>query len=503
MATHALNSSDGSDHSRSNSAMLGITNSSAGWSALGRGSSYWPSTRCPSAPSTAPTWAPISSGVIRSSMASSICAPSGTSVGSSPRTACSALAIRSAVGSNRPRSPRTLASTHWARRTARTAVTSGGGAIPVGAATVSSAIRTAPSSPRWSSRPHVAEAIPTCRASSQFTGPDPERRTRCISRSSGTSPKASSGMFGSVTSPSSHLSRLCPLVGCRGATSPSASHTGVKRVGDLAIDLGTANTLVYQEGKGIVYDEPSVIAMDAREGDVLAIGEEAWEMIGRTPSRIVAVRPLRRGAITDYDVTSQMIRLIFRRVGVTRFARPKALICVPSAITEVERRAVRDAATSAGARAVSLIEEPMGVAIGERAAEQLKMASGSAYPVTGVGSARIKGREITTGMPREIEVTPEEVREVLTEPVVAVINATKGCLAESDPELGQDVLEAGMFLTGGGSLLRGLDTLLAHECEVPVHLTDSPLQTVVLGAGKCLELMTQEAGLFGGSPWLR
>ncbi|HEX5948525.1 MAG TPA: rod shape-determining protein, partial [Actinomycetota bacterium] len=138
----------------------------------------------------------------------------------------------------------------------------------------------------------------------------------------------------------------------------------MKRVGDIAIDLGTANTLVYQEGKGIVYDEPSVIAMDAREGDVLAIGEEAWEMIGRTPSRIVAVRPLRRGAITDYDVTSQMIRLILRRVGVTRFARPKALICVPSAITEVERRAVRDAATSAGARAVSLIEEPMAAAIG-------------------------------------------------------------------------------------------------------------------------------------------
>ncbi len=338
----------------------------------------------------------------------------------------------------------------------------------------------------------------------------------------------------------------------------------MKRVGDLAIDLGTANTLVWQEGKGITYDEPSVIAMDAREGDVLAIGEEAWEMIGRTPSRIVAVRPLRRGAITDYDVTSQMIRLILRRVGVTRLARPKALICVPSAITEVERRAVRDAAVSAGARAVSLIEEPMaaaigaglpvheplgnlivdvgggtsevamvsmggiiamrslriggfdmdeviqrhlrrsyGVAIGERAAERLKIATGSAYPVTGVAPARIKGREISTGMPREIEISPEEIREVLTEPVVAIVNATKACLAESDPELGQDVLERGMFLTGGGSLLRGLDTLLAHECEVPVHLTDSPLQTVVLGAGKCLELMTQEAGLFGGSPWLR
>jgi rod shape-determining protein MreB and related proteins len=338
----------------------------------------------------------------------------------------------------------------------------------------------------------------------------------------------------------------------------------VKRVGDLAIDLGTANTLVFQEGKGIVYDEPSVVAMDAREGDVLAIGEEAWEMIGRTPARIVAVRPLRRGAITDYEVTSQMIRLILRRVGVTRFGRPKALICVPSAITEVERRAVRDAASSAGARTVSLIEEPMaaaigaglpvheplgnlvvdvgggtsevgmvsmggiiarrsmriggfdmdeviqrhlrreyGLAIGERAAEQVKMSAGTAYPVTGVAPVEIRGREIATGMPKVVEVQPEEIREVLTEPVNAVVGAARQCLSESDPELGQDVLERGMFLTGGGALLRGLDTRLSQECEVPVHLTDHPLQTVVLGAGKCLELLAQGSGIFGGSPWLR
>jgi rod shape-determining protein MreB and related proteins len=338
----------------------------------------------------------------------------------------------------------------------------------------------------------------------------------------------------------------------------------VRRVGDIAIDLGTANTLVFQEGKGIVYNEPSVVAMDAREGAVLAIGEEAWEMIGRTPARIVAVRPLRRGAITDYEVTSQMIRLILRHVGVTRFARPKALICVPSAITEVERRAVRDAATSAGARGVSLIEEPMaaaigaglpvheplgslvvdvgggtsevamvsmggiiamrslriggfdmdeviqrhlrreyGLAIGERAAEQVKITSGTAYPVTGVTSVQIRGREITTGMPKTVEVSPEEVREILTEPVNAVLGATRQCLSESDPELGQDVLERGMFLTGGGALLRGLDTRLSQECEVPVHLTDRPLQTVVLGAGKCLELLAEGSGIFGGSPWLR
>jgi len=338
----------------------------------------------------------------------------------------------------------------------------------------------------------------------------------------------------------------------------------VRRVGDLAIDLGTANTLVFQEGKGIVYEEPSVVAMDQKENEVLAIGEEAWEMIGRTPARIVAVRPLRRGAITDYEVTRQMIRHIMRRVGVTRFARPRTLICVPSAITEVERRAVRDAATSAGARSVSLIEEPMaaaigaglpvheplgnlivdvgggtsevamvsmggiitmrslriggfdmdevvqrllrrnyGIAIGERAAERVKIAGGSAYPVEGVAGAEIQGREITTGMPKMVEVSPEEVREGLDEPVSAIVAAAVACLGEADPELGQDVLERGMFLTGGGSLLRGLDTRLSHECEVPVHLTDNPLQTVVLGAGKCLELMTQSSGLFGGSSWLQ
>jgi rod shape-determining protein MreB len=337
----------------------------------------------------------------------------------------------------------------------------------------------------------------------------------------------------------------------------------MKRVGDVAIDLGTANTLVFQEGRGIVYQEPTVVAMDRRENEVLAVGEEAWAMIGRTPSQIVAVRPLRRGAITDYEVTRQMIRHIFRRVGVTRFARPRSLICVPSAITEVERRAVRDAATSAGARSVSLIEEPMaaaigaglpvheplgnlivdvgggtsevamvsmggiismrslriggfdmdeaiqrllrrqyGVAIGERAAERVKMAAGSAYPVTGVAQAEIQGREITSGMPRMVEVSPEEVRESLDESVAAIVNAARACLSEADPELGHDVLERGMFVTGGGSLLRGLDTRLSQECEVPAHLTEHPLETVVLGAGKCLELLAQGTGMFGSSPWL-
>jgi rod shape-determining protein MreB and related proteins len=338
----------------------------------------------------------------------------------------------------------------------------------------------------------------------------------------------------------------------------------MRRVGDLAIDLGTANTLVYQHGAGIVFDEPSVVAMDGRSGEVLAIGEHAWEMIGRTPSRIVAVRPLRRGAITDYEVTRQMIRHILRRVGVTRFSRPRTLICVPSAVTEVERRAVRDAATSAGARSVSLIEEPMaaaigaglpvheplgnlvvdvgggtsevamlslggiisqrsirvggfdmdeavqhhlrreyGLAIGERASEKLKIAIGSAYPVGEGVNAEIQGREITSGMPKAVQITPEELRETLGESINAIVGSARECLSESDPELGHDVLERGMFLTGGGGMLAGLDIRLSQECEVPVHLTDQPLQTVVLGAGRCLELLSESAGLFAETPWLR
>lgn len=338
----------------------------------------------------------------------------------------------------------------------------------------------------------------------------------------------------------------------------------MRRVADLAIDLGTANTLVFQEGSGIVFNEPTVVAIDAPTGAVLAMGEEAWAMIGRTPAKIVAIRPLRRGAITDYEVTQQMIRLIMRRLGVGRFSRPKVLICVPSAITEVERRAVRDATTSAGARGVFLVEEPMaaaigaglpiheplgnlivdvgggttevamlsmggiitqrsirvggfdmddavqlyvrrryGMAIGERTAERVKISAGSAYPSAEAISAVIQGREIATGMPREIDLSPEEIRESLAESVGAIVRAARETLAESDPELGHDILERGIFLTGGGALLHGLDMRIAQECEVPVHLTDQPLETVVLGAGRCLELLAESATLFAGTPWLR
>ena len=319
---------------------------------------------------------------------------------------------------------------------------------------------------------------------------------------------------------------------------------------DLAIDLGTANTLVFRHQQGIVFNQPTVIALNSRSGEVLAMGDDAWEMIGRTPAYIVAVRPLRRGAITDFDITQRMIKLILKSVGVTRFARPRVLICVPSAITEVERRAVEEAATSAGARSVTLIEEPMaaaigaglpihepvgnlivdvgggtsemavvsmgglvtkrairvggfdldasvqghvrkeyGLAIGEKTAEQLKIAIGSAYPTGDARTAEIRGREVSTGMPKVVTLTEDEIREALSENVRAIVEATRGCLSDSPPELAHDVLERGIFLTGGGGLLRGLEARLAQECEVPVNLTEQPLETVVLGAGRLLDYL--------------
>jgi rod shape-determining protein MreB and related proteins len=326
---------------------------------------------------------------------------------------------------------------------------------------------------------------------------------------------------------------------------------------DLAIDLGTANTLVYRQGEGIVFDQPTVIALNTRSGDVLAMGDDAWEMIGRTPGHVVAMRPLRHGAITDFDITEHMIRLILKRVGVSRFPRPRVLICVPSAITEVERRAVKEAARGAGGREVALVEEPLaaaigaglpvhepignlivdigggtsemavvsmggivtgkairvggfdmdaaiqqhvrkvyGIAVGERTAEEMKMAIGSAYPTPGLPGAKIRGRDLATGMPKEVDVSEEEVREALSESVQRIVEATRDTLATSPPELAHDVLETGMFLTGGGSLLHGLEVRLAKECEVPVHLTEQPLETVVLGAGRMLDHLSDYRSAF-------
>src|SRR3990170_3614966 len=287
---------------------------------------------------------------------------------------------------------------------------------------------------------------------------------------------------------------------------------------DLAIDLGTANTLVYQRQRGILFSEPTVLALNKETGAVLAMGEEAWQMIGRTPGYIVAVRPLRSGAISDFDITEKLIRLILQRSGVSRLSRARVLVCVPSALTEVERRAVEEATLSAGARSCYLIEEPMAaaigaglpiqeplgnlvvdvgggtsevalislggivtnaavrvggfdldaaiqnwvrreytVAIGERTAERIKIAIGSAFPMAQEQKAELRGRGLATGLPKHILITSEEIREAITEPVNAIVAAVIECIGGSPPDLVQDVLTNGITLTGGGGMLSGLD----------------------------------------------
>jgi rod shape-determining protein MreB len=326
---------------------------------------------------------------------------------------------------------------------------------------------------------------------------------------------------------------------------------------DLAIDLGTANTLVYKQGEGIIMNEPTVIAKNRRTNEVLATGHEAWDMIGRTPSFIVAVRPLRGGAITDFETTEQMIRLLLKRAGVSRFARPKVLICVPSAITEVERRAVTEATRRAGAADAQLLEQPMaaaigadlpieepianmvvdigggttetavislggivtlraervggftmdeaiqgwvrkehGLAIGERTAEEIKKQIGSAQPSAADRDAEVKGRDLVTGLPKTVVLTAAEIREALDEVVTQMIDSVKECLAVTPPELAQDLLMRGIYLVGGGALLRGLPERLQYETKVPVQLSPQPLEAVVLGAGHCIENYQALRGMF-------
>src|SRR3954465_8405574 len=329
---------------------------------------------------------------------------------------------------------------------------------------------------------------------------------------------------------------------------------------DLAIDLGTANTLVYMKGRGIVLNEPSVIALNRQTGEVLATGREAWQMIGRTPGYIVAVRPLRGGAITDFEITQRLIRLLFQRVGVHRFHRARVLICVPSAITAVEQRAVREAARVAGASETHLLEQPMaaaigaslpiheplgnmvidvgggttevavislggivalegvrvgsfdidaaiqgyvrkeyGIAIGERTAEEIKLAIGSAYPVEDAVKAEVRGRDMMSGLPKTVILSPEEVREAIEEQVGAIVDSVVQCLGMAPPELAQDLIIQGIHLVGGGSMLRGLDRRLAEETALPVHLVDAPLECVCLGAGKCIEAYDSLKVMFMGA----
>ncbi len=317
---------------------------------------------------------------------------------------------------------------------------------------------------------------------------------------------------------------------------------------DLAIDLGTANTLVFVRGQGIVLNEPSVVAMDTRTGRALAVGFEAKKMIGRTPSEIQAIRPLRDGVIADFDITERMLRYFIQKIHKRRWARPRIVVCVPSGITPVERRAVEEAAYQAGARRAYTIEEPMAAAIGcglpigepsgsmvvdigggttevavismggivvarsirvggdeldeaiiewckkeqnvllgERTAEQLKMAIGSAWPSPDEPAAEVRGRDLVTGLPRTLLLTSAEMREAIEEPVEAIIDAVKYTLDKTPPEMAADIIERGIWLTGGGALLHGLDHRLASETGMPIVTAAKPLQSVALGSGKCLE----------------
>ena len=320
---------------------------------------------------------------------------------------------------------------------------------------------------------------------------------------------------------------------------------------DIGIDLGTANTLVFVKGKGIVIREPSVVAVDVRTQPpkVVAVGAEAKEMIGRTPGSITAVRPLKDGVIADFDVTADMLKSFIRRaISGSPFNRARVMICIPSGVTEVERRAVHDAARSAGAKYVSLIEEPMAAAIGaglpvseatgsmvvdigggtaevavlslgdivtscsarvagddfdeaiiayikkkynllvgERTAEDIKIRIGSAYGYEGEGAMNVKGRNLMDGLPKNVEVTSEEIREALADPVSMIIDAIRSTLEKTPPELAADIIDHGIMLTGGGALLRGLDKLIEIETKMPVHVAQNPLDCVVDGTGLCLE----------------
>jgi rod shape-determining protein MreB len=316
---------------------------------------------------------------------------------------------------------------------------------------------------------------------------------------------------------------------------------------DLAIDLGSANTLVYRQGDGIVFDEPTVVALHGN-GEVVAMGEEAWQMLGGDSGNVLAVRPLREGTMTEFDVTQRMLAIVLRRVGVTRFPKPRVLVCVPPSASAVERRAIERAIRYAGGRQVVPVEEPLaaavganlpvheplgnlivdigggrsemavvsmggvvsgrsanlggfhldaavqehirvtyGVSIGEKSAEELKVAIGSAFPSPTGRAAMVIGRELSTGNTVEVKVDEDEIRQAMAPTVKANVGEVRMTLAEAPPELTHDVLETGMFLTGGGSLLKGLDMLLAQECEVPVHVVEKPLETVVSGAGRMLE----------------
>ena len=318
---------------------------------------------------------------------------------------------------------------------------------------------------------------------------------------------------------------------------------------DLAIDLGTANTLVYVKGKGIALREPSVVTVQKDSKHVLAVGSEAKAMVGRTPENIMAIRPMKDGVIANFEITEAMLRYFIQKVHNRKtFVRPRMVICVPSGITQVERRAVRDSAENAGAREVYLIEEPMAAAIGvglpveepggsmvvdigggttevavislagivyaqsvrvggdemdeaiisyikrnynlligERTAEEIKIQVGSAYELGERKTLEIKGRDLIAAIPKTVIITDEEVRESLSEPVSAIVETVRGALERTPPELAADIVDRGIVLAGGGGLLRGIDVLIKEETGLPVTVAEDPLSAVVMGTGKVLD----------------
>lgn len=318
---------------------------------------------------------------------------------------------------------------------------------------------------------------------------------------------------------------------------------------DIGIDLGTANTLVYVKGQGIVLNEPSVVAVEKRTNKILAIGIAAKEMIGRTPYEISAIRPMKDGVIADFEITEKMLSSFIKRVVKHRFLmKPRIIISVPSGITEVEKRAVRDTAENAGAREVYLISEPMAAAIGvglpvdqpsgsmiidigggtseiavialncivndtsiriagdeldeaiisylkknysmligERTAEEIKWKIGAAYPLEKEETMEVKGRDLVAGVPKTMKVSSAQIREAINEPICGIIDAVRQALEQTPPELASDILDRGIILTGGGALIRGLDKRLRQETNLPIIIADDPLTCVVRGTGKCLE----------------
>ena len=317
---------------------------------------------------------------------------------------------------------------------------------------------------------------------------------------------------------------------------------------DMAVDLGTANTLVYVRGRGIVLSEPSVVAVDTATGDVHAVGVDAKRMLGRTPGTIQAIRPLKDGVIADFEVTEQMLRHFIQRVHQNRFAHPRVVVCVPSGVTGVEKRAVEEACLSAGARQAYLIEEPMAAAIGaglpvadptgsmildigggtsevavismggivvsesirvggdelddaivnyckhhhklligQGTAEEVKLEIGSATDLDDQLESEIRGRDLVTGLPKTITITSAEVRAAIEEPVSQIVAAVKETLDRTPPELAGDIMDRGITLAGGGALLRGMDVRLRDECQMPCQLTESPLTCVAVGSGRSLE----------------